>query len=169
MCGIAGIVGGDSRAISEQTVVAMTAAIRHRGPDDSGTWTDGEVGLGNVRLSILDLSDAGHQPMVSDEGIVLVYNGELYNFRELRAELENLGYGFRSRGDTEVVLHAYAAWGIDCVKRFNGMFALAVWDPRSRELHLARDRFGVKPVYYCTSADSFFFSSEVKSLIAGGY
>src|SRR5690349_5393795 len=107
----------------------MTDAIAHRGPDDEGVWSHGPVGLGNRRLAIIDLTPGGHQPMLSDDGeVVLTFNGEIYNFRELRAELEGAGQRFRSNSDTEVVLRAYLQWGADCVERFNGMFGLAIWD-----------------------------------------
>ena len=148
----------------------MVRAIRHRGPDDHGVWTDGSVGLSNARLAILDLSDAGHQPMLGGDGRhVLAYNGELYNFRELAGELERSGHRFRSRSDTEVVLHAFEEWGPACVERFNGMFAFAVWDSVRRELFIARDRFGIKPLYYARTEDRLLFGSEVKALLAAGH
>ena len=169
MCGIAGILDLRGRPVSEGEVGEMVASIRHRGPDDEGAWVDESVGLGSTRLAIIDLSHAGHQPMVTDDGrFVLVYNGELYNFRELASELRSRGCVFRSHSDTEVVLHAYETWGERCVERFNGMFAFAVWDTKDRTLFAARDRFGIKPLYYSVTGDRFLFASEIKALIAAG-
>lgn len=167
MCGIVGIA--DTRGVDEAVLTAAAESIRHRGPDDFGTFVAPEVGLAAVRLAILDLSPAGHQPMLSDDGsVALVYNGELYNYRELARELETRGHRFRSHTDTEVVLHAYEEWGRGAVTRFNGMFAFAVWDGRTRELLLARDRFGVKPLYYSHAGGRFSFASEIKALLAAG-
>jgi asparagine synthase (glutamine-hydrolysing) len=145
----------------------MTDAIAHRGPDGEGHWIEGNVGLGHRRLAIIDLSPAGHQPMVSaDHRWVLAYNGEIYNFRELRAELEAEGVWFRSNTDSEVVLCAIARWGTDAVLRFNGMFAFALWDRQERALTLARDRYGIKPIYYSLQGDRFSFGSEQKAISA---
>lgn len=169
MCGIAGILDLEGRLVQDEEVARMIGSILHRGPDDSGVWSQGPVGLANARLAILDLSQAGHQPMRSDDGrFVLVYNGELYNFRALAAELERLGHEFRSTSDTEVVLHAFEEWGERCVDRFNGMFAFGVWDERERTLFAARDRFGIKPFYYAVERGRFLFGSEIKSLLAAG-
>jgi asparagine synthase (glutamine-hydrolysing) len=166
MCGIAGIFNVDGAPVSIAVLRAMTNAIRHRGPDGEGYWTGSFVGLGHRRLAILDLSPLGHQPMRTDDGrYAIVYNGEIFNFRELRRELESLGHSFRSRTDTEVLLAAYREWGEGCVRRLNGMFAFAVWDgPRSR-LVLARDRYGVKPLYYRYANGVLTFGSEVKALL----
>ena len=167
MCGIAGVVDLRGRPVSAVTVSAMAAALKHRGPDGDGVYVDGEIGLGHRRLAIIDLSPAGHQPMMSaDQRFVISYNGEIYNFRELRAELETLGHRFRSRSDTEVVLAAYAQWGAACVDRFNGMFALAIADRTTRQVWLARDRYGIKPLYYAVVDGIFLFASEVKGLLA---
>jgi asparagine synthase (glutamine-hydrolysing) len=169
MCGIAGILDFRGRPVLDEELRKVVAAIRHRGPDDAGVWTRENVGLGNARLAILDLSAAGHQPMLSDDGqTALVYNGELYNFRELSSQLERAGCVFRSRSDTEVVLRAYETWGPDCVERFNGMFAFAIWDERNKMLFAARDRFGIKPFYYGRWDERFLFGSEIKALIAAG-
>ena len=166
MCGIAGIVHLDGRAASPAVLKRMTDAIAHRGPDGEGHWIEGGVGLGHRRLSIIDLSPAGRQPMVSaDQRYVLSYNGEVYNFRELRAELEAAGYRFRSQTDSEVVLNALAAWGVAALERFNGMFAFALFDRRQRQLLLARDRYGIKPLYYTQQAGWFAFASEQKALL----
>ncbi|MCP4377363.1 MAG: asparagine synthetase B, partial [bacterium] len=150
MCGIAGIINFDDQAASREVVAGMVRAIAHRGPDGQGSFADGPIALGHCRLAILDLTEAGGQPMSTDDGrLTITYNGEVYNFRELRGELESLGWKFRSRSDTEVVLKAYAQWGIDCLDKFNGMFAFAIWDKSKREMFLARDRYGIKPLYYC--------------------
>jgi asparagine synthase (glutamine-hydrolysing) len=167
VCGIAGIFNLNGHPVSPGLLRRMTDAIAHRGPDGEGFYTDRYVGLGHRRLAIIDLSPAGHQPMVTaDQQYALSYNGEIYNFQELRAELESLHYRFRSRTDSEVVLHAYAEWGEDCVDRFNGMYAFAIWDKQRQSLFLARDRYGIKPLYYTFAGDAFVFGSEQKSLLA---
>jgi len=172
MCGIAGFFS-PSRSTAESltgTLQAMTDAIVHRGPDDGGHWVDAECGiaLGHRRLSILDLSPLGHQPMTSVHGrYIMVFNGEVYNFQDLRTELEALGHAWKGHSDTEVMLAAMVQWGIDAATaRFNGMFAFAVWDKQERTLHLGRDRLGEKPLYYGWVGDSFVFCSELKSLRA---
>lgn len=167
MCGIAGVLDLRGRPVEPDDVRPMSRAIAHRGPDDEGEFIDGPVGLAHRRLSVIDLSDAARQPM-ADAGQVLVYNGELYNYRELRSELAARGHRFRSSGDTEVVLRAYREWGPECVGRFDGMFAFAVWDASARRVFLARDRFGIKPLYYTIAGGRFLFASEVKSLLAAG-
>jgi asparagine synthase (glutamine-hydrolysing) len=167
MCGIAGLIHLDREPVSPAVLQRMTDAVAHRGPDGEGQWIEGEVGIGHRRLAIIDLSPAGHQPMVSpDHRYVLTYNGEIYNFQELKAELEAQGYWFRSRCDSEVVLHALAAWGPDALLRFNGMFALALWDRKERKLLLARDRYGIKPLYYTQQGKLFAFGSEQKAITA---
>jgi asparagine synthase (glutamine-hydrolysing) len=168
MCGIAGIVTR-RQPHGEETVHRMLAAMKHRGPDGSGTFRDDEVILGHCRLAILDPSPAGAQPMFDSSGrYVCVFNGAIYNFVELRRELERDGRRFRSRCDTEVLVEAYAAWGHGILDRLNGMFAFAVYDCTTRELFCARDRLGVKPFVYVSSADGFAFASEHKALIAAG-
>jgi len=172
MCGIAGYFAPDGINEDQATVLlrAMTSAVRHRGPDDSGDWIDGAAGiaLGHVRLAILDLSPAGHQPMHSASGrYVISFNGEIYNFRALRTTLERLGHRFRSQSDTEVLLTAVDQWGLrDAVQHLNGMFAFALWDRTERVLHLVRDRAGEKPLYYGWMGDTFLFGSELKALRA---
>lgn len=167
MCGIAGLIHTDSESVSPVSLRRMTDAIAHRGPDGQGHWIEGNVGLGHRRLAIIDLSPAGHQPMINaDHRFVLSYNGEVYNFRELRTELEALGYWFRSGTDTEVVLNALAAWGVQALERFNGMFAFALWDRKERRLLLARDRYGIKPLYYSQQGATFAFGSEQKAILA---
>ena len=169
MCGIAGIYDLRGRPIADSEVRAMNDLIRHRGPDDGGQYVEQGLGLANRRLAIIDLSPAGHQPMANEDGsLLLVYNGELYNFQELVPVLESRGHQFHSKTDTEVILHAYEEWGPDCLTRFNGMFAFAIWDGRKRELFLARDRFGIKPLYYAQHDDRFTFASEIKSLLRAG-
>lgn len=169
MCGICGMSAPVDRAALE----AMVRALDHRGPNDSGTavCADGEIGLGSTRLSILDLSPAGHMPMSSADGrVVVAYNGEIYNYRALRRTLEAAGHVFLSQTDTEVLVHGYEEWGRGLAARLNGMFAFAVWDDEAHELLLARDRFGIKPLYTWQNGDGrLLFASEVKALIAGGY
>ncbi|MGE5801467.1 MAG: asparagine synthase (glutamine-hydrolyzing), partial [Gemmatimonadota bacterium] len=172
MCGIAGFLrpGGIASEPTAAILEGMTAVLQHRGPDDRGAWIDAEAGvaLGLRRLSILDLSPLGHQPMPSAcRRYTIVFNGEIYNFRALRAELEALGHRFRGHSDTEVLLAAVSAWGVhDAVTRFNGMFAFALWDRRELTLHLVRDRAGEKPLYYARQGDMLLFASELKALRA---
>ena len=159
MCGIAGVIGPGT---TPATVEAMTARLHHRGPDDRGLWHEGEACLGHTRLSIIDLSPAGHQPMELDE-LVITYNGEIYNYRELRARLPG---PFRSESDTEVLLHLYREYGEDCVRHLQGMFAFAIWDRRRRRLFGARDHLGVKPFHYAQGPQGFAFASELDALRA---
>lgn len=167
MCGIAGIFNVNGEPVSPVLLRRMTDAIAHRGPDGEGFYADSFIGLGHRRLAIIDLSPSGHQPMITpDRQYALTYNGEIYNFQELKAELEALGHAFRSKTDSEMVLHAYAAWGPACVERFNGMFAFAIWDRRNQELFLARDRYGVKPLYWSMQGNIFLFGSEQKAILA---
>ncbi len=167
MCGIAGVLHCDGEPASIAVLQRMTDAIAHRGPDGAGHVVDGAVGLGHRRLAILDLSPAGSQPMTTPDGrYVVSYNGEIYNFATLRTELETAGWIFRSRTDTEVLLAAWAAWGERALLRFNGMFAFALWDRRERELVLARDRYGIKPLYVAQFGATVVFGSEIKALLA---
>ena len=168
MCGITGLLYfDDARSVPEATLARMTDVLTHRGPDDRGIWTRGSYGLGFRRLSIIDLSPAGNQPMANETGDVLaVFNGELYNFRELRADLEAGGHSFRSKTDSEVVVHAYEEHGQECLRYFNGMFALAILDLRSHSLLLARDRLGIKPLYYRVTGEGIWFGSELKAILA---
>ncbi|HIA15929.1 MAG TPA: asparagine synthetase B, partial [Dehalococcoidia bacterium] len=168
MCGITGLWDrtgtGDASA-----VIAMRDALSHRGPDDAGveTWPEHGVGLGHTRLAILDLSPMGHQPMYShDSSLCITYNGEVYNFKEIRRELEQLGYKFRSESDTEVLLQAYQEWGEASACRFRGMFAYAIWDTYRRQMVLFRDRVGIKPLYYYWDGRTFAFASEIKAILA---
>lgn len=167
MCGITGIIGSGAE-LRVLDISAMNTALRHRGPDDHGIFTTPAATLGHTRLSILDLSPDGHQPMSSPCGrFTLVYNGEIYNYRELRLVLAD-SWCFHSSGDTEVLLAAYVRWGAECLSRLRGMFAFAVWDRDRRELFLARDRFGIKPLYYGRVNGCFTFASEIKAIIAAG-
>src|SRR5688500_5779745 len=172
MCGFAGILtaGGLGRMELGGHVRRMIGPLEHRGPDDSGDWVNeqAEVALGFRRLAIIDLSPNGHQPMSSPSGrYMMVFNGEVYNYRDLRRELEPEGYTFRGHSDTEVMLAAFERWGIhDAVCRFAGMFAIAVWDSDRRELSLVRDRLGKKPLYVYREPGLITFGSEVKALVA---
>lgn len=167
MCGIAGIYHPSQKEVEKESLLAMVASLKHRGPDGEGSFIKKNIGLGHTRLAIIDLTPAGHQPMMTTDGrFAITYNGEIYNFQELRSELERLGCQFKSRTDSEVVLNAYAYWGEKCLNKFNGMFAFAIWDDKEKELFLARDRYGIKPLYYLNQNDTFLFGSEVKALIA---
>lgn len=167
MCGIAGILHLSGEPASPVAVRAMADAVRHRGPDGEGQWCEGPVGLSHRRLAIIDLSEHGRQPMLTRDGrLVISYNGEVYNFRELRTELEALGYTFRSDTDSEVVLASFHAWGEDALLRFNGMFAFAIWDREQERLTLARDRYGIKPLYWAMFDGVLLFGSEQKAILA---
>lgn len=162
MCGITGFLGLKNDTLLKK----MTQIVSYRGPDDEGIFSEENVGLGHRRLSIIDLSSKGHQPMLDfQKRAIIVYNGEIYNFKEIRKELIDIGYCFYSQTDTEVVLNAYLAWGEDCLSRFNGMFAFAIWDRRRKTLFLARDRVGIKPLYYTQKNNAFLFGSEIKSIL----
>jgi asparagine synthase (glutamine-hydrolysing) len=167
MCGICGEIYWDGQKASEATLAPMLEKLARRGPDDGGIWLQNQVGLGHRRLSIIDLSDAGHQPMVDDE-LTLVFNGCIYNYVALRDQLIKLGHDFRSHSDTEVILKAYRQWGMECVTRFEGMFAFALWDDHQHQLMLARDRFGIKPLYYAPVKGGVRFASNTQALLAAG-
>jgi asparagine synthase (glutamine-hydrolysing) len=165
MCGICGIFDRSGQSIDPDLLNKMTTIIRHRGPDGEGRLVDGQVGLGHRRLSIIDV-EGGAQPIGNEDGsLQIVFNGEIYNFVELRKELETAGHQFKTRSDTEVIVHAYEQWGKECVRRFNGMFSFALWDSRRRELFLARDHLGIKPLYYAEVKGRVLFASEIKSLL----
>jgi len=169
MCGVVGYLNVDGAPAAVRVVERMARAVAHRGPDGSGTWVEGPLALGHRRLAIIDLSAAAAQPMLSADGrFVISYNGEVYNFRELRAELQARGHVFRSSSDTEVVIEAFSEWGYAAIERFNGMFALALWDCTAQRLFLARDRFGIKPMYVARVGNALLFGSEVKALLAHG-
>src|SRR5262245_375876 len=164
MCGIVGRVG--TAPVSEAELVRMCDAIRHSGPDDWGTFTEGGTGLGMRRLSIIDLA-GGHQPLTNEDGsVVVILNGEIYNHESLHQELQGKGHVFRTRSDTEVLVHLYEDYGEGMLQRLRGMFALAIWDRKRRRLLLARDHFGQKPVFYTEVAGRVTFSSEIKALLA---
>ena len=162
MCGIAGFTWTD-----ENLMKKMLETLKHRGPDDEGIYSDEKVTLGHRRLSILDLTPKGHQPMIRDNGnLIIVHNGEVYNYKEIRKELEDKGFVFGSNTDTEVILHAYKEWGYDCVKKFNGMWAFVIYDRRKNILFFSRDRFGIKPLYYFIKDDgNIVFASEIKAIL----
>jgi len=165
VCGIVGRVNFNQKGIDEVQIRAMMQKIKHRGPDDEGLFINNGVGLGFVRLSIIDLSKAGHQPMFSDDRrYIIIFNGEVYNYIELREELKELGYKFKSNSDTEVVLKSYQEWGEKALDRFNGMWAFVIYDTKTEEIFGARDRFGIKPFYYYKDENSFIFASEIKAL-----
>jgi asparagine synthase (glutamine-hydrolysing) len=166
MCGIAGQFCVDGGAPDRELLARMSEQLIHRGPDGVGTEIRGCMGLVHRRLAIIDLSDDGLQPMTNEDGTLwLLFNGEIYNYIELREELVKKGHRFHSRSDTEVILHAYEEWGTGCLQRFNGMWAFALWDERSQQLFCARDRFGIKPFYYAEIGGSFLFASEIKALV----
>src|SRR5579864_3254444 len=173
MCGICGVYGAyaDGPGALGPATTRMTSALAHRGPDDEGIWADaaGRVTLGNRRLAIIDLSAAGHQPMIDPSGCVaLTYNGMIYNFQDLRRDLAASGYSFRGHSDTEVILALYLREGAEMCRRLRGMFALALWDGRSQTLVLARDRLGIKPLYYANVSGRWVFASEIRALRASG-
>ena len=166
MCGICGIVNADlDRPASGAILTAMCAAIRHRGPDDEGILIDRNIGIGMRRLSVIDL-DGGRQPQHNEDGTChIVFNGEIYNYPELRRACEAKGHRFDTRSDTETILHLYEDRGADCVLPLNGMFAFAVTDSRDRSRALARDRLGIKPLYYADTGACFVFASEIKAIL----
>jgi asparagine synthase (glutamine-hydrolysing) len=167
MCGIAGLYNLTGAPVSPEQVLGMCDLIRHRGPDDSGLWVDGPIGLGHRRLSIIDLSQRARNPMPNeDETVWLSFNGEIYNYKDLRSGLKERGHLFRSETDSEVILHLYEERGANCVTALNGMFAFALWDGKRRSLLLARDRFGVKPLYHTMVGNTLAFASEVKAFLA---
>src|SRR5262249_36295656 len=166
MCGIVGFCQSpiESQAAAVK-LRAMCDTIVHRGPDDEGIFAEGGIGIGMRRLSIIDVAN-GHQPIQNEDATVrVVFNGEIYNFRRLREDLMAQGHRFRTKTDTEVIVHGYEQWGVDCVSQLNGIFAFALWDAKARRLFLARDRMGVKPLYYARTAAGLFFASEIKALL----
>src|SRR5439155_19154951 len=169
MCGIAGIVNFNPRdAVDGIQLQRMRDALQHRGPDDAGIWIDGAVGLASRRLSIIDVA-GGHQPMANEDGSVwITYNGELYNHPELRPRLEGRGHRYRTRSDTETILHLYEDEGERCVQQLRGMFAFAIWDRTRGRLLLARDRLGIKPLYYAVTDHELLFASEIKAILTAG-
>jgi asparagine synthase (glutamine-hydrolysing) len=169
MCGFVGQIYFDGRPVNPSAIDHMTNVLRHRGPDDSGRFIEGSVGLGFRRLSILDLAPTGHQPMTSADGrFTIVFNGEIYNYIELRRELQKLGCTFRSSGDTEVLLAAYVVWGKECLPKLNGMWAFLIYDSHRRTVFGSRDRFGVKPLYRYQDSEQMIIASEIKGILASG-
>jgi asparagine synthase (glutamine-hydrolysing) len=167
MCGICGIIRFDNKSVEEFRIKEMMRIMKHRGPDDEGLFIDNNVGFGFVRLSIIDLSAAGHQPMFSEDNrYVIVFNGEIYNYLELREDLKVLGHTFKTNTDTEVLLAAYIEWEEACLDRFNGMWAFAIYDTLNKTIFAARDRFGIKPFYYIQNAEFFAFASEIPPLLS---
>src|SRR5512134_1096016 len=169
MCGIFGLIGNADIELGER----IAACMHHRGPDDHGVWRStagAPVTLANTRLAIIDLSPLGHMPMTTASGdTAITYNGEVFNFAEVRAELESRGHVFRSNSDTEVIANAYEAWGDDCVHRLRGMFAFLIWDLKRQRLFAARDRLGIKPLYWAETPRGLLLGSELKALLATGY
>jgi asparagine synthase (glutamine-hydrolysing) len=166
MCGIAGIASRNIQLVSEKKLQSATACLRHRGPEAETTWINDEssVALGHLRLTIIDFGKEAAQPMHYLERYCIIHNGELYNYVEIKAQLQQKGYVFRSHSDTEVIVAAYHAWGIDCLQQFDGMFAFAIWDEKEKTLFAARDRFGEKPLFYSYADEQLLFASEIKSL-----
>ena len=169
MCGIAGIYNLDGKPLEKRLLQKMADTMKHRGPDDEGYYLDKNIGFAHRRLSIIDLSPAGHQPMANeDKSIWIIHNGEIYNYLELKEDLRKRGHRFKSDTDTEVILHAYEEWGEGCLQKFNGMWAFAIWDKREKKLFCARDRFGIKPFYYYFDGKTFVFASEIKGILQAG-
>lgn len=167
MCGITGYFKSEDRILSKDSLIEATNSIRHRGPDDAGYYEDENVGLGHRRLSIIDLSSAGHQPMTSANGrYIIAYNGEIYNYLQLKQELQSNGFQFRSQSDTEVVVNGFEYWGSAIFEKLNGIFAISIWDKAEKKLILARDRMGVKPLYYWHENDLLLFGSEIKTILS---
>ena len=166
MCGIVGIFNLNSEAVNRQLLTQMTRLLAHRGPDDEGIYISENLGFGHRRLSIIDLSSRGHQPMSNeDESVWITYNGEIYNHRSLRQQLQKDGHQYKSQTDTETILHLYEEKGIDCLRYLDGEFAFAIWDARKKIIFAARDRLGVKPFYYYASGAHFIFASEIKAIL----
>jgi asparagine synthase (glutamine-hydrolysing) len=166
MCGISGIFHFDDKEVDAELLRRMTDVLKHRGPDSDGYFISGNLGLGHRRLKIIDLTDKGSQPLSNENCTIWVtYNGEIYNYRELTVELQKKGHVFKSRTDSEAIVHAYEEWGIDCLERFNGMFAFALYDKRAKNLFLVRDRIGIKPLFYFLDSNRLMFGSEIKALL----
>src|SRR5919109_1445468 len=168
MCGIAGVLSFNGETVASELLRQMIRPIRHRGPDSSGVYSSdtGGVGLAHARLSIIDLS-GGHQPMSNEDGSLwITFNGEIFNYVELRDDLLETGHSFKTQSDTEVILHMYEEKGEDCVRYFNGQWAFAIWDAKRRKLFLSRDRVGVRPLFYTRTCNSFVFASEIKSILS---
>jgi len=166
MCGISGIINFNNKPVQENLVLEMMKTMKHRGPDDEGVFIDNNVGVGFVRLSIIDLSSSGHQPMFDETGrFMIIHNGEVYNYIELRSELIKKGYHFKSNTDSEVILKSYIEWGEDCLHKFNGMWSFVIYDKKTKEIFISRDRYGIKPFYYYSDKNKFIFASEIPSIL----
>jgi len=170
MCGIAGIFNyNSSEKIDEQSLTGMSHILAHRGPDGEGLYVNGKIGLAHRRLAIIDLTENGSQPFISEDGrYVIIYNGEIFNFLELKSDLSKFNFRYRSDSDTEVLLYLYIQYGPSILEKLNGMFAFAIWDNHEQSLFIARDRLGIKPVYYSDLSGTFMFASEQKALIKAG-
>jgi len=164
MCGISGIINIDRSNVEKVEIENINNLIAHRGPDDDGFYFNENFAFGHRRLSIIDLSDMGHQPMEYNNNVI-TFNGEIYNYLEIKDELVELGYSFSSQTDTEVILASYLEWGFECVERFNGMWAFVIYDKSKNLLFLSRDRFGIKPLYYHYDGENIIFSSEIKGIL----
>ncbi len=166
MCGIVGLYDFEKKSVSYKTIISMRDEITHRGPDGEGIYIKDNVGLGFRRLAIIDLTPSGDQPMSNEDGsLILIYNGELYNYLELKPKLIGKGHKFHSTSDSEVVLHAFEEYGEKCLDKFKGVYAFAILNTKTKELFIARDKFGTKPLYYTTAGKQFIFASEIKSLL----
>ena len=165
MCGISGIVDKNNNSVSREKIQKINNLANHRGPDGEGYYLGNNFAIGHRRLSIIDLSSSGAQPMTYLDNYVITYNGEIYNYKELKIELSDQGYTFHSKTDTEVILASYDCWGKNCVKKFNGMWAFTIFDKRKNILFCSRDRFGIKPFYFYQNKDFFVFGSEIKQLL----
>ncbi len=166
MCGVSGIINFDGQPVDQSLVNGMMRAMKHRGPDDEGIFLDKNIGLGFVRLSIIDLTENGHQPMRDSSGrYIIIYNGEIYNYVEIKSELAKKGYYFNSSSDTEVVLKSYIEWGEDCLNHFNGMWSFCIYDLKKEFIFISRDRYGIKPLYYYYDDNRFIFASEIGSIL----
>lgn len=169
MCGINGILHLNNKSVDENQLLKMRDVLEHRGPDDAGFFINKNIGLGHRRLSIIDTSSVGHQPFYSENGrYILIFNGEIYNYKAFYPELKNKGIKLKSGSDTEVLLKLYELYGLEILSRLNGMFAFAIWDKEEKKLVLVRDRMGVKPLYYSFYQNTLYFASEQKALFAAG-
>ncbi|MGH2575049.1 MAG: asparagine synthase (glutamine-hydrolyzing), partial [Ignavibacteria bacterium] len=169
MCGISGIFNFNNQSVDNNQLLMMNQLIHHRGPDGNGVFTEANIGLGNTRLAIIDLRHLADQPMFDfDERYVITYNGEIFNFVELRVELVKKGYKFKTNSDTEVILNSYREYGEDCLQKLNGMWAFAIWDRKEKSLFCSRDRYGIKPFYYFKDYEKFIFGSEIKQILSCG-
>ena len=164
MCGITVIINKKKSSIDKNLLKSMNDKVKHRGPDGEGFYIDSNIGLGHRRLSIIDLTENANQPMIFDD-IILTYNGEIYNYIELKNELIEKGYQFKTNSDSEVIIRSYQEWSFDCVKKFNGMWSFCIYDKNIKKVFISRDRFGIKPLYFFENKKSIFFASEIKQIL----